>query len=61
MKNVFEKIIDGELPSEKVFENEKVIAIKDIAPKAPVHILIVPKKRRSCRTAVYRFIRLAGI
>lgn len=44
MKTLFEKIIDGELPSEKVFENEKVIAIKDIAPQAPIHILIIPKK-----------------
>lgn len=44
MDNVFKKIIAGELPSEKVFENERVIAIKDIAPVAPVHILIMPKK-----------------
>jgi histidine triad (HIT) family protein len=43
-KTIFEKIINGELPCEKVFENERVIAIKDIQPKAPVHILIVPKK-----------------
>ena len=44
MTTVFEKIILGELPSEKVFENENIIAIKDIAPVAPVHILIIPKK-----------------
>lgn len=44
MKNVFRKIIDGELPCDKVFENERIIAFKDIAPAAPVHILIVPKK-----------------
>ena len=44
MKNVFLKIIDGELPCDKVFENERIIAFKDIAPVAPVHILIVPKK-----------------
>ena len=44
-KTVFEKIIDGELPAEKVFENDKVIAIKDIAPIAPVHLLIITKKR----------------
>src|SRR5581483_8073487 len=44
MKNVFQKIIDGELPCDKVFENERIIAFKDIAPHAPVHILIVPKK-----------------
>lgn len=44
MKTIFEKIIAGELPSTKVFENELVIAIEDIAPKAPVHLLIIPKK-----------------
>ena len=43
-KNVFKKIVDGELPCDKVFENERVIAFKDIAPVAPVHLLIVPKK-----------------
>jgi histidine triad (HIT) family protein len=41
---IFGKIIAGELPCEKVFENDAVIAFKDIAPVAPVHILIVPKK-----------------
>lgn len=44
MPSVFSKIIKGELPSKKVFENERIIAIEDIAPVAPVHILIMPKK-----------------
>ena len=44
MKTIFEKIIDGELPSEKVFENERILAVKDIAPIAPVHLLIISKK-----------------
>ncbi len=43
-KSIFEKIIDGEIASEKVYETDRVLAIKDIAPKAPVHILIIPKK-----------------
>ncbi len=41
---IFCKIIQGTLPSEKVFENEKVFAFRDISPQAPVHVLIVPKK-----------------
>jgi histidine triad (HIT) family protein len=41
---IFAKIIRGEIPSEKVFESKHVLAIKDIAPVAPVHILIMPKK-----------------
>jgi histidine triad (HIT) family protein len=41
---IFCKIINGEIPSTKVFENEKIIAFNDINPKAKVHILIVPKK-----------------
>lgn len=44
MTTVFGKIIAGKLPCDKVFENEKIIAFKDIAPAAPVHILIMPKK-----------------
>ena len=47
-KTVFEKIIDGELPCNKVYENSDVIAFKDIHPQAPVHILIVPKKKIAC-------------
>ena len=44
MTTVFGKIIKGELPAEKVFENERILAIKDLYPVAPVHILIMPKK-----------------
>ena len=44
MKTIFEQIIEGSIPSVKVFENERIIAIKDIAPSAPVHLLIIPKK-----------------
>jgi len=44
MTTIFGKIINGELPCEKVFENERILAIKDRYPAAPVHILIMPKK-----------------
>lgn len=44
MKTLFEKIIAGEIPAQKVYENEHLIAIKDIAPQAPVHLLIITKK-----------------
>lgn len=44
MKTIFEKIIAREIPSQIVFENDQVIAIKDIYPKAPIHLLIIPKK-----------------
>ncbi len=44
MSTIFAKIIRGELPSKKVFENERILAIEDIAPAAPIHILIMPKK-----------------
>ncbi|MBQ9624514.1 MAG: histidine triad nucleotide-binding protein [Clostridia bacterium] len=41
---LFCKIINGEIPSEKVYEDEYVYAFKDIDPKAPVHFLVIPKK-----------------
>ena len=44
MKTIFKKIIDGELPAEKVFENENILVIKDKFPIAPIHLLIIPKK-----------------
>jgi len=41
---IFCKIVKGEIPSSKVYENEKVLAFNDIHPAAPVHVVIVPKK-----------------
>lgn len=44
MDCLFCKIIAGEIPSAKVYENDAVFAFRDIQPQAPVHVLIVPKK-----------------
>ncbi|MDO9063337.1 MAG: histidine triad nucleotide-binding protein [Microbacterium sp.] len=41
--SVFTRIIERELPADIVFEDERFIAFTDIAPKAPVHLLVVPK------------------
>ena len=40
---IFCKIIDGEIPSKKVFEDELILAFHDISPMAPVHIIFIPK------------------
>ncbi len=42
--NIFEKIVAGEIPCNKVHENEHYLAFHDINPKAPIHILAIPKK-----------------
>ncbi|MBR4903769.1 MAG: histidine triad nucleotide-binding protein, partial [Selenomonadaceae bacterium] len=41
---IFCKIAAGEIPAQKVYEDDTVIAFKDLSPKAPIHVLIVPKK-----------------
>lgn len=41
---IFCKIVAGELPSKKVFENDEIIAFHDIQPASPIHVLIIPKK-----------------
>ncbi|MFT6107011.1 MAG: diadenosine tetraphosphate (Ap4A) HIT family hydrolase [Rickettsiales bacterium] len=41
--NIFTKIIRGEIPCNKVFEDEKILAFHDISKAAPIHILVVPK------------------
>lgn len=44
MDCLFCKIIAGDIPCDKVYENDKVLAFRDINPQAPVHVLIIPKK-----------------
>ena len=41
---LFCKIVLGEIPASKVFENDEFLAFNDIDPKAPVHVLVIPKK-----------------
>ncbi len=42
-QNIFARILRGEIPCNKVYEDDHVLAFRDIAPKAPVHVLIIPK------------------
>lgn len=44
MDCIFCKIVEGSIPSKKIYENEHVLAFHDIQPAAPVHALIIPKK-----------------
>jgi diadenosine tetraphosphate (Ap4A) HIT family hydrolase len=41
--NIFAKILRGEIPCKKVYENEHVLAFHDINPQAPLHVLVIPK------------------
>lgn len=41
---VFCKIVSGEIPSKKIYEDEEVLAFEDLNPVAPVHVLVVPKE-----------------
>jgi histidine triad (HIT) family protein len=42
-QNIFARILRGEIPNKTVFENEHALAFHDIAPQAPVHVLVIPK------------------
>ncbi len=44
LTTIFSKIINGEIPCEKLYEDKYCIAFNDIAPQAPVHFLVIPKK-----------------
>ena len=45
---LFCKIINGDIPSKKAYEDDKILAFYDIAPQAPVHILVIPKTHIAC-------------
>lgn len=42
---IFDKIISKEIPAKIIFENDKLLAFHDVSPQAPVHFLVIPKKR----------------
>jgi histidine triad (HIT) family protein len=44
MSTLFSKIIDGEIPADFIYKDEHLVVIKDIYPKAPVHVLMIPRK-----------------
>ena len=44
MSTIFAKIIDGQIPADKVYEDDQCIAFRDINPVAPVHVLVVPRQ-----------------
>lgn len=44
MDCIFCKIINGEIPSNKVYEDDDILAFRDISPMAPTHILVIPKR-----------------
>ena len=43
-KTIFKKIIDGEIPADLVYEDDRCLAFHDIAPQAPTHVLVIPRK-----------------
>ncbi len=52
MSCLFCRIIAGEIPSNKVYEDEKVYAFRDIAPQAPTHVLVIPKEHIESADAI---------
>ena len=67
--NVFAKIIRGEIPCKKVYEDEHVLAFDDINPQTPTHVLVVPKgeyasfddfSSQASETEIAAFMRAAG-
>jgi histidine triad (HIT) family protein len=67
--NVFARILRGEIPCKKVFEDDRVLAFHDINPQAPVHVLVIPKgayvsmddfSARASDAEIAAFIRAIG-
>jgi len=67
--NIFARILRGEIPSKKVYEDDFALAFHDIAPQAPIHILVIPKgayvswddfSARAPETEIAGFVRAVG-
>ena len=67
--NIFARILRGEIPSKRVYEDEHALAFHDIAPSAPVHILVIPKGKyvswddfsaRGSEAEIAGFVRAVG-
>ncbi|QGN53746.1 histidine triad nucleotide-binding protein [Novosphingobium sp. Gsoil 351] len=68
-QNIFAKVLRGEIPSRKVYEDDHALAFHDIAPQAPIHILVIPKgayvswddfSARASAAEIAGFIRAVG-
>ena len=46
-KTIFERIVDREIPADILYEDDHVLAFRDLTPQAPVHILLIPKKHHT--------------
>lgn len=46
--NIFAKILSGDIACKKVYEDEHALAFHDISPKAPIHVLVIPKRSSTC-------------
>ena len=69
-QNIFAKILRGEIPSKRVYEDEWAIAFHDIAPQAPVHVLVIPTgayvswddfSLKGSQAEIAGFVRAVGI
>jgi diadenosine tetraphosphate (Ap4A) HIT family hydrolase len=67
--NIFARILRGEIPSQRVYEDDHAVAFHDIAPQAPVHILVIPRgayvswddfSARASDTEIAGFVRAIG-
>ena len=67
--NIFARILRGEIPCSKVYEDEHVLAFHDIAPQAPLHVLVIPRgayvswddfSQRASESEIAGFVRAVG-